>query len=152
MSGDELKSARLLRAAYESCLAGEARYRFAFEDESDPDLKYLFNSYSLQRARFAGRLREALAATGWQQLTVGLEGNVVPHPFRPVRSSDAILGECASGEEEVRQCYQEVLAAEPPEPIRGLLERQLREVEAVSVRIRQLQELAGPILKRSVGG
>lgn len=152
MSVEEIRTAQLLRAAYGCCLAGEARYRFAIEDESDPDLKYLFNSYSLQRARFARRLGEALAAAGWQQLTVGVDGNVIPHSFRPARPSEAILDECARVEEEARQCYQDVLAAGVPDPIRGLLERQLREVEAVLERIRQLRQLAGPALRRSIGG
>lgn len=143
MNEPEPRTVQLLLALYQSCLEGENSYRVAFEEASDSDLKYLFSSYSLQRAKFARQLREAIVATGQPPPAIAEEIKATPERFSD-RSSRAILDDCARGEEIAIARYKEALAADPAGPVRELLDRQLKEVETVLNRIRQLHGLAQP--------
>lgn len=143
MNGEEIRTIRLFLALYHKCLESERRFREAFEEARDCDLKYLFNSYWLQRARFAAQLREVLASRGGDAEGTGREEER-PDRARLRRSSREVLNDCAREEDLLLAHYETAMTAELSGPVRALLESQRREVESVSVRIRELAQLAHP--------
>lgn len=146
MNPHENRTARRLQAVYQSCLESENGYRLALREARDPDLRSLFSSYSLQKAHFGRQLREALGPRDLPPLTAEMVADFLdPEAVHPGRSSEVLLGDCAGREQTLIVRYTEALAADPSGPVRELLDRQLKEVEAVSERIRQLRELAEPL-------
>jgi uncharacterized protein (TIGR02284 family) len=127
---------------------GQEGFRQAAEAVEDPELKSLFNEYSLQRARFAGELQsEAMglgeskpedsssAAGAMHRAWIGLKAAISK------RDDHAILAECERGEDSAVKEYGEALEEKNlMGPVRDIISRQYAEVQSAHDRIKQLRD------------
>jgi uncharacterized protein (TIGR02284 family) len=127
---------------------GQEGFRQAAEAVEDPELKSLFNEYSLQRAHFAGELQsEAMglgeskpedsssAAGAMHRAWIGLKGAISKH------DDHAILAECERGEDSAMKEYEEALEEKNLiGPVRDIVSRQYAEVQRAHDRIKELRD------------
>src|SRR5256886_16490892 len=127
---------------------GQEGFRQAAEAVEDPELKSLFNEFSLQRSRFAGELQSQVvglgeskpedsgsAAGAMHRAWINLKSAIAKH------DDHAILAECERGED---SAIKEYLAAMKEEnlagPVRHIISRQYAEVQNAHDRIKQLRD------------
>lgn len=127
---------------------GQEGFRQAAEAVEDPQLKSLFNEFSLQRSRFAGELQsEAVglgeskpeesssAAGAMHRAWIDLKSAITKH------DNHAILAECERGEDSAIKEYQEAMEEEDlAAPVREIISRQYAEVKSAHDRIKQLRD------------
>jgi len=127
---------------------GQEGFRQAAEAVGDPELKSLFNEYSLQRARFAGELqsdaiglgesnpeKRSSAAGAMHRAWIGLKSAITKH------DDHAILAECERGEDSAIKEYQTAMEEEElAAPVREVISRQYAEVKRAHDRIKQLRD------------
>src|SRR5215813_3167800 len=99
----------------QTCRDGEKGFQTAAEHVSDPDLKKLFNQYSVQRAQFASELQSEVRQLGGSPTTTGSVSGAFHRGWINIKSvvnggsDDAILAECERGEDDAVENYQRVL-------------------------------------------
>ena len=127
---------------------GQEGFRQAAEAVTDPDLKSLFNEYSLQRARFAGELQSeatglgeskpedsSSAAGAMHRAWIGLKGAISK------RDDHAILAECERGEDSAVNEFKKALDEENLiGPVREIISRQFAAVQSVHDKIKELRD------------
>jgi uncharacterized protein (TIGR02284 family) len=127
---------------------GQEGFRQAAEAVEDPELKSLFNEFSLQRARFVGELQGEAGALGeskpentssiagaLHRSWINLKGAIAK------RDNHAILEECERGEDSAVHEYEEALEDEDlTGPVREIISRQYANVKSVHDRIKQLRD------------
>jgi uncharacterized protein (TIGR02284 family) len=127
---------------------GQEGFRQAAEAVEDPELKSLFNEFSLQRARFVGELQSEATALGeskpensssvagaLHRSWINLKGAIAK------RDNHAILEECERGEDSAVHEYEEALGDENlTGPVREVISRQFAKVKSVHDRIKQLRD------------
>jgi uncharacterized protein (TIGR02284 family) len=127
---------------------GQEGFRQAAEAVEDPELKSLFNEFSLQRSRFAGELQSQAVALGeskpedsssaagaMHRAWIGLKGAISRH------DDHAILAECERGEDSAIKEYQGAMEEENlAAPVREIISRQYAEVQRAHDRIKQLRD------------
>ncbi len=127
---------------------GQEGFRQAAEAVEDPELKSLFNEFSLQRARFVGELQSEAGALGeskpensssvagaLHRSWINLKGAIAK------RDNHAILEECERGEDSAVHEYEEALEDEGlTGPVREIISRQYEKVKSVHDRIKHLRD------------
>lgn len=131
------------------CRRGQQGYSIASRDAEDADLRYLFSSYALQRAKFIVELEEALSGAG---ILVGAQPAAPvagegwfgrEEPLAEWEDRDILLI-CLRGEEEVLQLYLEAEQVDGMDQIRGLVSRQRADLEVALCRLGALRLLSEP--------
>ncbi|MEA3189411.1 MAG: hypothetical protein QOD99_3241 [Chthoniobacter sp.] len=137
----------ILNDLIETVKDGQEGFRLASEDSGDAELKTLFNEFSLQRAKFAGELQQEVTRLGeadpekkssvagalhrgWINLRAALSS----------KDAHSVLSECERGEDYAVDAYKKALESELPQNVRGIVERQSREVKAVHDRVKALRD------------
>jgi uncharacterized protein (TIGR02284 family) len=114
----------------------------------DPELKSLFNEFSLQRSRFAGELQSqavtlgeskpedsSSAAGAMHRAWINLKSAIAK------RDDHAILSECEQGEDSAVKEYKEAMEEKNlVAPVREIISRQYAEVQNAHDRIKQLRD------------
>jgi len=127
---------------------GQEGFRQAAEAVEDPELKSLFNEYSLQRARFAGELqsdaiglgesnpeKRSSAAGAMHRAWIDLKSAITK------QDDHAILAECERGEDSAIKEYRAAMEEEElAAPVREVISRQYAEVKRAHDRIKQLRD------------
>jgi len=127
---------------------GQEGFRQAAEAVEDPELKSLFNEFSLQRSRFAGELQSQAVALGeskpedsssvagaMHRAWINLKSAIAQ------RDDHAILAECERGEDSAVKEYLEAMGEENlAGPVREIISRQYAEVQNAHDRIKQLRD------------
>jgi uncharacterized protein (TIGR02284 family) len=127
---------------------GQEGFRQAAEAVEDPELKSLFNEFSLQRSRFAGELQGQAVALGeskpedsssaagaMHRTWINLKSAIAKH------DDHAILAECERGEDSAVKEYLEAMEEEDlAESVREIISRQYAEVQNAHDRIKQLRD------------
>ena len=139
--------ASTLNQLIRTCRDGENGFRTAAENVEDPNLRRLFESYSQQRAEFAAQLQievERLAqkpaedghvAAAFHRGLMELEGGLVG------RDEGSIISECERGEDAALKAYDEALGTTLSPELKGLIERQYREIREAHDQIRSLEQI-----------
>jgi conserved hypothetical protein len=128
---------------------GQRGFREAADAVKDPQLKSLFNEYSLQRSRFAGELQNEAVRLGESKPEESSSAAGAMHRAwidlkSAVTSGDdhAILAECERGEDSAVSEYREVMEEGTlSAPIRDIVSRQYSEVKSAHDRIKQLRDV-----------
>jgi uncharacterized protein (TIGR02284 family) len=138
-----------INSLIETLKDGQEGFKQAAEAVKDTTLKSLFNEFSLQRAKFAGELQSEVINLGEadpekDSSTSGALHRAWINIKSAVTSGDdhAILAECERGEDSAVSEYREALEEEVSTPVRGIIERQYREVKQAHDRIKGLRDAA----------
>lgn len=127
---------------------GQEGFRQAAEAVKDPQLKSLFNEYSMQRSQFAGELQSEAVSLGEHDPEKSSSAAGAMHRAwinikSAVTSGDdhAILAECERGEDSAVKEYREAMEKEElSSPIRDIISRQYQQVQSAHDRIKQLRD------------
>ncbi|HJT81559.1 MAG TPA: PA2169 family four-helix-bundle protein [Chthoniobacterales bacterium] len=128
---------------------GQEGFKQAAEAVKDTSLKSLFTEFSQQRARFATELQTEAMKLGEPEPEEDSSASGALHRAwinikSAITSGDdhAILAECERGEDSAVNEYQEAIKEDISSPIRGLIERQYRDVKNAHDRIKSLRDAA----------
>ena len=127
---------------------GQEGFRQAAEAVEDPELKSLFNEFSLQRSRFAGELQSQAVSLGESKPEdSGSAAGAMHRTWINLKSAiaqrddRAILAECERGEDSAVKEYLEAMGEENlAGPVREIISRQYAEVQNAHDRIKQLRD------------
>jgi len=127
---------------------GQEGFRQAAEAVEDPELKSLFNEFSLQRSRFAGELQSQAVSLGESKPEdSGSAAGAMHRTWINLKSAiaqrddRAILAECERGEDSAVKEYLEAMEEENlAAPVREIISRQYAEVQSAHDRIKQLRD------------
>jgi uncharacterized protein (TIGR02284 family) len=128
------------------CKDAEQGFQGAANAVEDPNLKNMFEHYSIERQGFARELQQAVAGEGARpgdpagaagmahRGWIALKGVLTGH------SSHQILEETERGEDMSVERYRDALNSAPPDFVQAVLERQYEEVQRAHSRIRELRD------------
>lgn len=145
---DPKKNITVLNDLIETCKDGQEGFRTASEGIEESDLKTLFSSYSLQRAKFAGELQAEANVLGdhTPEETSSLAG-AVHRGWMNIKSAltskdrHSILAECERGEDVAVANYKDALSNEGISGnVREIIERQAREVQQAHDNVKSLRD------------
>jgi uncharacterized protein (TIGR02284 family) len=127
---------------------GQEGFRRAAEAVQNPELKSLFNEFSLQRSRFAGELQSQAVALGESKPEDSSSAAGAMHrawidlkSAIAKRDDHAILAECERGEDSAVKEYKEAMEeGNLSAPVREIISRQYAEVQSAHDRIKQLRD------------
>ena len=139
--------ASTLNQLIQTCKDGEEGFKTAAAAVDDLNLQHLLESYSQQRNEFAAELQVEVqrldqdpsdsghvAATlhrGWMDIKSVITG----------RDEAAVIAECERGEDAAIRTYGQALAAELPQDLRALVERQFGKIKDAHDQIRSLEQI-----------
>lgn len=128
---------------------GQEGFKQSASGVDDPQLKTLFDTYSLQRSRFAGELQSEVTRMGEDEPEdSGSASGAMHRAWINIKSAvtnrdrHAILAEAERGEDSAVEAYQEALQKDLPAPVRDIVSRQQTEVKAAHDKIRNLRDQA----------
>ena len=127
---------------------GQEGFRRAAEAVQNPELKSLFNEFSMQRSRFAGELQSQAIALGESKPEDSSSAAGAMHrawidlkSAIAKRDDHAILAECERGEDSAVKEYKEAMEEENlAAPVREIISRQYAEVQSAHDRIKELRD------------
>jgi uncharacterized protein (TIGR02284 family) len=126
---------------------GQEGFRQSAEGVDDPQLKSVFDEYSLQRSRFAGELQSEVRGMGEpdpenSSSVAGSMHRAWINVKSAVTNRDrhAILAEAERGEDAAVSAYSDAMAKSLPAPIKELVSRQSAEVKDAHDKIRALRD------------
>lgn len=140
------KVVSVLNSLIETSKDGEAGFRKAADDTSNPELKTLFNDRAQRCAQAAGELQAAIHALGGKAENHGSASGALHRGWMDIKSAvkgrtdHEILSDCEKGEDVAKKRYREALDAELPADIRMLVERQYEGVLKNHDRVRELRD------------
>src|SRR4051794_16457240 len=113
---------------------GQEGFKQAAEGVKDPNLKSLFNQYSMQRARFVGELQsEAVQLGESKPEDSGSASGAMHRAWIDIKSAvtsgddHAILAECERGEDSAIKEYQGAMEDGLSAPLQEIISRQYGE-------------------------
>ncbi len=126
---------------------GQEGFKQSAGGVDDPQLKSTFDTFSLQRSRFAGELQSEVASLGdpdpedsssvagsMHRAWINVKSAVTN------RDRHAILAEAERGEDAAVSAYKDAMEKELPAPIKEIVTRQATEVRAAHDKIRNLRD------------
>lgn len=125
---------------------GQEGFRSAAEDIQSADLKSLFTKYSLQRAQFAGELKELVLTMGDTPPDSGSVAGAMHRGWIDLKAAlmskdeHAILAECERGEDVAVAAYRKALEEDMPSHVRSVVQRQATDVNAAHDKVRNLRD------------
>jgi uncharacterized protein (TIGR02284 family) len=132
----------------QTCRDGEQGFRTAAQHVETPELRRLFDTYANQRRDFAAELAAEMERLGGEPAQSGSVLGSLHRGWMSMRSTvrpvddDAIVTECARGEDSARQAYESALAGDLTPPVRPMIERQLARIVQAHACIRGLGRAA----------
>jgi len=128
---------------------GQEGFKQSAEGVDDPQLKSVFDTFSLQRSRFAGELQREVvqlgdpdpedsssAAGSMHRAWINIKSAVTN------RDRHAILAEAERGEDSAVSAYKDAMEENLPAPIKEIVARQSADVKAAHDQIRNLRDTA----------
>ena len=138
-----------LNGLIETLKDGQEGFKQSASGVDDPQLKTVFDTFSLQRSKFAGELQSEVvklgepdpenssSATGALHRTwINIKSAVTS------RDRHAILAEAERGEDSAVSAYRDALEEDLPTPLRDIVSRQAAEVKMAHDKIRNLRDVA----------
>ena len=130
----------------ETCKDGQEGFRTAAEGVKNSELKTLFNTYSQQRAQFAGELQSEVGRLGGDPEKTGSVAATLHRGWINIKSTvmgedeGAVIAECERGEDSAVKNYKEALAAGLPNDVNTIVQRQYGQVQETHDRISALKK------------
>ncbi|MEJ2769172.1 PA2169 family four-helix-bundle protein [Mycetohabitans sp. B46] len=136
----------VLNNLIETSKDGEAGFRKAAEDASNPELKALFTSRAQSCAQAVSELQAAVHSIGGKAEDHGSASGALHRGWMDLksaikgRSDHEILADCEKGEDVAKKHYRQALDEALPADIRMLVERQYEGVLKTHDRVRELRD------------
>ncbi len=138
----------ILNALIETLKDGQQGFKAAAESVQADDLRRLFDSYSLQRSKFAGELQALANSLGEHEPeTSGSLSGAIHRGWVNLKSAltaqddHAVLAECERGEDTAVAEYKKALETrELPSNIRATVAAQSEEIHSAHNRVRDLRD------------
>ena len=136
----------VLNNLIETCKDGQDGFRAAAEGVKNSELKTLFNTYSQQRAQFAGDLQNEVRRLGGDPEKTGSVAASLHRGWINIKSAvtgedeGAVIAECERGEDSAVRNYEDALREDLPADIRVLVQRQFTQVKEAHDRMRALEQ------------
>jgi uncharacterized protein (TIGR02284 family) len=130
------EAAEAFQRLIQTCYAGEQDFRTAASVVEDDVLRRLFNSYSLQRARFAAELQSELAR--WKGVDYGRSQPLGANRNRAYARAEDALEACCSRDEILLERYEEALSVTLPRSARFLVSAQFALARQAHDRIKNI--------------
>lgn len=138
-----------INSLIETLKDGQEGFRQAAEGVKDPQLKSVFNQYSLQRARFSTELQKQAQGLGESKPeTSSSAAGALHRTWIDLKSAvtkgddHAILAECERGEDSAVEEYKKALDDSLSAPLRDLVSLQYGEIKKAHDRIKSLRDAA----------
>jgi uncharacterized protein (TIGR02284 family) len=144
LENDEVIS--VLNDLIETCKDGQNGFRTAAEETKSSELRTLFNTYSLQRAKFAAELQDEVLRLGGEPEETGSTAAVLHRGWMNIKSTvtgedeGSIISECERGEDSAVAAYEEALENVLPGNLTVIVENQFSQVKEAHDRIRSLEK------------
>ncbi len=126
---------------------GQEGFKQAAEGVKDPQLKSLFNDYSLQRSRFATELQSEARILGESEPeTSSSAAGALHRAWINLKSAvtggddHAILAECERGEDSAVEEYKKAMNDNLSAPLRQIVSRQYAQIKEAHDRIKNLRD------------
>ncbi len=126
---------------------GQEGFKQAAEGVKDPQLKSLFNDYSLQRSRFATELQSEARILGESEPeTSSSAAGALHRAWINLKSAvtggddHAILAECERGEDSAVEEYKKAMNDNLSASLRGIVARQFTQIKEAHDRIKNLRD------------
>src|SRR5689334_5926800 len=136
-----------LNGLIETLKDGQEGFKQSAHGVDDPQLKTVFDAFSLQRSRFAGELQNEVVKLGEPDPETSSSASGALHRTwinikSAVTSRDrhAILAEAERGEDSAVSAYRDALETDLPAPVRDIVSRQSAEVKMVHDKVRNLRD------------
>lgn len=129
----------------ETCKDGQNGFQTAADGVKNSELKTLFSSYSMQRAKFAGELQNEVRRLGGDPEKSGSTAAALHRGWIDIKSAvtgqdeSSIVAECERGEDSAVSNYKDALKEDLPADVRAIVERQYEQVQEAHDRIRALE-------------
>ncbi|MCF2134664.1 MULTISPECIES: PA2169 family four-helix-bundle protein [Burkholderiaceae] len=136
----------VLNDLIETSKDGEAGFRKAAEDASNPELKTLFASCAQSCSQAVSELQAAVHSLGGKAEDHGSASGALHRGWMDLksaikgRSDHEILADCEKGEDVAKKHYRQALDEALPADIRMLVERQYEGVLKHHDRVRELRD------------
>jgi uncharacterized protein (TIGR02284 family) len=130
----------------ETCKDGQEGFRTAADGVKNSELKTLFNTYSQQRAQFAGELQNEVSRLGGDPEKTGSVAATLHRGWINIKSAvtgedeGAVISECERGEDSAVRNYKDAIQAGLPGDVSAIVERQYGQVQEAHDRIRALEQ------------
>ena len=137
-----------LNELIQTCLDAENGFQAAADRVKDPELKELFEKRSIQRAQFASELKSEVRHFGGTPLKSGSAPAALHRGWMHVKSmvrevtDDALIAECARGEDAAVETYQRVLKQNLPPNVLPVAKHQFTEIKRSHDHFRELGQKA----------
>jgi uncharacterized protein (TIGR02284 family) len=126
---------------------GQEGFKQSASGVDDPQLKTIFDTFSLQRSKFAGELQSEVVKLGEPdpEDSSSVSGSM-HRAWINVKSAvtnrdrHAILAEAERGEDVAVSAYKDAMEEDLPEPIKEIVARQSAEVKSAHDKIRALRD------------
>jgi uncharacterized protein (TIGR02284 family) len=126
---------------------GQEGFKQAAEGVKDPQLKSLFDEYSVQRARFAMELQGQARSMGESKPeTSGSAAGALHRGWINLKSAltrgddHAILAECERGEDSAMEEFKKALDNGLTTSVQGIVARQYTQIKEAHDRVRSLRD------------
>ena len=126
---------------------GQEGFKQAAKGVKDPQLKSLFNEYSLQRSRFATELQSQARSLGEPEPeTSSSAAGALHRAWINLKSAvtkgddHAILAECERGEDSAVEEYKKAMNDNLSASLRGIVARQFAQIKEAHDRIKNLRD------------
>lgn len=147
MGMNQADTISILNQLIETLKDGQYGFHVAAHDVKTPELKSLFEKFSLQRSQFVGELQQEAVRLGEKEPEeTSSAAGVLHRGWINLKSAlaggdeHAILSECERGEDSAVSTFQEALENDLPENIRDIVDRQYQAVKAVHDQVRDLRD------------
>ena len=133
----------------QTCRDGQEGFRVAAEAVRSAELRELFDSYSRQRASFAGELQDEVRRMGGEPAESGSVTASLHRGWMGLKAAvtggeeSSILDECERGEDAALAAYRAAFEKDVPASVRQVVERQFAEIKEAHNQIRNLERAAG---------
>ncbi|HEY1938647.1 MAG TPA: PA2169 family four-helix-bundle protein [Candidatus Angelobacter sp.] len=140
----------LIKELVQTCKDGETGYTHAAGVVTDPKLKAYFSEQSLERARFGQELRAEAERLGDKPEASGSVSAVLHRVWFEAKATiglgdQSILNSVEQGEDRAKRDYEQALASQLPNELRGIIQRQADSVLKAHDHVRDMRDgLAQP--------
>jgi uncharacterized protein (TIGR02284 family) len=141
---DEIRST--LNDLIQTLKDGEEGFQAAAEKLKEHNLRSQFETFALQRARFAAELQSEVSQIGGKPETSGSTAGALHRGWMDIKNAVAgnddhgILAEAERGEDAAVKNYRDALSKDLPSDIRSVIDRQYREILSAHNTVRALRD------------